>query len=372
MSNNMISVIENIFNDLKSHMNVELSNRDFGTKIIVPNEQFKDKLIDILKNAKIRIVKLSSTMGCISILYDDEYYFLYPKDIDFNGLGELINDEYYIEGFGLFAISNSFLLSYENKSYEIYNEIFASENSDFYFEDIKKFYHPYSIIKDVSHGNDFKYIQDIYRMLAIISLQNSDLIPLKFEEKFYLNLNNLLLLESSRSIANCVARCIESTLYEHCFLEMYRCIEFLFTIQISLKVQEKHHLPFDDVINLVTEREIIKREPDTLLSIFREIEELPIKEMYNFLLKSNYIDKQKMDKDGKENVDVYSVVSIYVYNIRCRIAHYSYKHSSISSEFNWGEFLIYLSNIILHIYIKMNNIIVELCEKNNDWTLIDS
>lgn len=375
MSQNMISIVEKVFKNLKTDIVNEVSLSAIPNKIykLRPNANYADEVSDILQRSKYKIIIISSKIKCLLFSYRNEYYLLYPYDFDYGNYGNFVDGEPFVEGFGIIALSLSFLIPYPEKEFQILNEVFASDNNEFDYKCIAKFYKPFVLIKDTSKNIELCYTQDITRITALFLVKNSNFISLDLSTNTTSNFSELLLLKSSRNISDCIIRCLDSVSYEYCFLELYRCVEFLFYIQIAQNIIKKYKIKpklFDKIIDLVVEREIIKRENETLLSLFHIINENDVIQFYNFLLSCKYIDEPKKDKNGNENIDYYSITSSYIYKLRCRIAHFSYKHEIISSTYNWYELLEYFSTIVLNIYKNLNDTIIDLCESNNDWTPI--
>lgn len=375
MSQKMINIVEKVFKNLKSDIINEVPINAIPDKIykLIPNVNYADEVSDILQRSKYKMFTISSKIKCLLFSYRNEYYLLYPYEFEYGNYGNFIDDEPFIEGFGIIALSLSFLIPFPERGFQILNEVFASDGNEFNYNCIAKFYKPFVLIKDTSKNIEICYIQDITRITALFLVNNNDFINLNLSTKTIKNFSEMLLLKSSRNISECIIRCLDSVSYEYCFLELYRCVEFLFYIQIAQNIIKKYNIKqklFNKIIDLVVEREIVKRESETLLSLFHILNKNDIIQFYNFLLSHNYVDEPKKDRNGNENVDFYSITSSYVYKLRCRIAHLSYKHEIISSTYNWYEYIEYFSTIVLNIYKSLDDTIINLCEENNDWTLI--
>lgn len=367
MSNRMIDIIENVFKDLKSNITEDDYISFISDKKIMinPNASFGYEISNILQCSKYKIYNMTHSIKCILFSYENIYYLLYPYDLI---VDQSFNEtkESFFEGFGLIAISNSFLLPYQNKSYEIYNNIFGSTLTKFDFKDIVCFYQPYTIIKNDIDLFELSYIEDIYRFSGLLFSKNIKYNNTILSENTYKNIIALLNLKSSRCIATCIIRCLDSSLLDHCFLELYRCLEFLFYIQISFNIIEKYtDTELNPVISLVSNREIIKREQDTLESVIKNAEHSSsIDDFIQFMTLNHFL-------DSSQDINKYHSIATYIYDLRCRTAHLSYNHEYIPTDYNWESLIENLSNLIYNIYNKLDSQIIDICITNNIWNNID-
>lgn len=367
MSNKMIDIIENVFKDLKSNITEDdyISSITDKKRMINPNDLFGNEISHILQHSKYKIYNMTHTIKCILFSYDNIYYLLYPYDLVIDQLF-YETKESFVEGFGLIAISNSFLLPYQNKSYEIYNNIFGSTLTKFDFKDIVHFYKPYTIIKNNMELIELNYIEDIYRISGLLFSKNINYSNAVLSDNTYKNIIALLNLKSSRCISACIIRCLDSSLLDHCFLELYRCLEFLFYIQISFNIIEKYTgTELNPVISLVANREIIKREQDTLEAVIKNAESSSsIDNFLEFMTLNNFL-------DSSQDINKCHSIATYIYDLRCRTAHLSYKHEYIPIEYNWKLLIENLSDVIYNIYNKLDSKIIDICVTNNIWNIID-
>lgn len=371
MSNKMINIIENVFKDLKSNViEDEYIKIQDKTLRINPNSICGDEISKILQHSKTKIFNMSHSIKCMIIFYDDCYYLMYPYYLELNEYWTCVNQESFQEGFGLIAISESFLFPYKDKSYEIYNKIFASTLSNFDFIDIACFYQKYTIIKDIPELNELIYLEDIYRLTGLFLTNNLIFTSNVLTPKTYSTINSLLCLKSSRCISSCIIRCLDSYLLDHCFLELYRCIEFLFYIQISFDITKKYtESNLNSIINLVSNREIVRREQDTLEAIIKNIDKTyVIDDFFNFLVNNAYITvPQESDFNSNKEINKCHFIALHIYDLRCKTAHLSYNHEYIPFDYKWQALIELLSNLVFNIYTDLDQKLNDICDSNNIW-----
>lgn len=73
----------------------------------------------------------------------------------------------------------------------------------------------------------------------------------------------------------------------------------------------------------------------------------------------------EMDPDNEKKA---KTVAEYIYTIRCKAAHYRFKHSDISNKEMLIESMEHLLALIKTIFEKMNTYIIEINESENLWT----
>lgn len=370
MSNNMINIVENVFENLKQSITDDdyIANISNSKRMIRPNSQYGKEICNILQHSKFQIFNMSQSIKCMILCYENCFYLLYPYDIILNKYWAYEYDEKFMEGFGLIAISQSFLIPYEGKSYEIYNNIFGSSLKEFDFKDVACFYQNYTIIKVDPEINELVYIEDIFRLTGMFFSANRIYTSHILSDKTYENLSLLLNLKSSRCIASCIIRCYDSSVLDHCFLELYRCLEFLFYIQISFDITNKYNdINLNSILNLIVNREIIKREQDTLEAVIKHIDSYPsINEFINFLLENQYFSFSQETEINKCHV-----IAVHIYDLRCKTAHLSYKHEYIQSDYKWITLIELLSKLVYDVYNNLDSKIIDICSTNNIWDEIN-
>lgn len=317
-----------------------------------------DYIIDILKYAKFKIFKMSTNISCMCICYKSIYYLVFPYDFGDVDYAILINDDIFNISFGILAISQSLLLPIKENSFDIYDKILASELEHFDFDDIVLYYKNYTIFE----MNSLMYIEEIYRFTGSILIKNLSYTSNILTQNTYNNLSKLLAFESTRSISICIIRCLDSYLLDHCFLEIYRCVEFLFYLQIAFDISEKYeNSDLNLIIDLVYKREIIHKEQDTLESLIKNIKNSDLIDgFYDFLINNGYANHQI-------NSNKYHVIAEHIYDLRCKTAHLKYRHEYVHSNYKWDILIENFSSLVLIIYELLDEKILQICRENNVW-----
>lgn len=362
MSNTIDKIIDKVFNNLESR---SVSNLPYSTKKRYINQhseiKINNKIIDILKNVKYKTIDMSYSIKCMVSFYEDIYYLVYPFDLECFNFGTLTITEEFKIGFGILAMSEDLLIPYDNISFKIYNNILDSSLDSFNFEDLICFFKQYSIIE----LNELLFKEDIYRLTGLILSNNLIYTANILSENTYNNLFLLMNLESSRCISACIVRCFDSSLFDHCFLEIYRCVEYLFYLQTAIDISKKYNnASLYLLIDLVYDREITHTERDSLYAIIKNINDsYCIDEFYDYLISNNYI---------SGSINKHHTISEHIYDLRCKIAHLRYRHEYIIPNYNWIITIEYFSALVYKIYLSLNDIILNICNNNSDWDSINN
>lgn len=363
MSNKVTDIIKKVFVNLEEHIPPGLPIYQPKDMFISKNRipEINTKLMDILKYTKYKKIIVSNNMTFLLLLYDNNYYIVYSFDLECPDLGEIIIAEEFIVAFGTIAISENILVSHEDASFKIYNNIFASSINEFDFNDISCFYRKYTIIK----LNEIKFKEDIYRFTGLILINNLYWTSNVLTLRTYKNLLYILNLESSKSISMCIIRCLDSALLDHCFLEIYRCIEYLFYIQTAIDISDKYSTAdLFLLIDLVYNKEIINTERDSLYALIKNINDTYcIDEFYDFLESNNYI---------SPSTNKHHSISEHIYDLRCKTAHLKYKHEYIIFSYKWDKTIEYFSALVYAIYSSLNRKILYICKNNDGWDNIEN
>lgn len=362
MSNTIDKIIDKVFNNLEAKSAKELpysTTKRYITKH--SKSEINSKIMDILKNAKYKVIYMTRSIKCMIVFYEDNYYLVYPFDLDCFNFGTLTFTEELRISNGILAMSEDLFIPYDNISFNIYNNILGSTLNSFNFEDLICFFKPYSIVE----LNELIFKEDIYRITGLILSNNQMYTANILSEITYNNLFLLMNLESSRCISNCIVRCFDSSLFDHCFLEIYRCVEFLFYLQTAIDISVKYNnANLYLLIDLVYDREIIHTERDSLYAIIKNINDsYCIDEFYNYLISNNYVNS---------SVNKHHTISEHIYDLRCKTAHLRYRHEYITTNYNWNKTIEYFSALIYKIYLSLNDVILNICNNNSDWDSINN
>lgn len=79
---------------------------------------------------------MTRSIKCMIVFYEDNYYLVYPFDLDCFNFGTLTFTEELRISNGILAMSEDLLIPYDNISFNIYNNILGSTLNSFNFEDL--------------------------------------------------------------------------------------------------------------------------------------------------------------------------------------------------------------------------------------------
>lgn len=366
MSNSLDTIFKKIFVNLEEKAYKDSSLIFTPENMFInphPIDKIDNKITNILKTSKYTIFNILHNIKVMFLSYNDDYYLFYPIDLNCFDFGDLVYEDEFVIGFGIIAISEDLLLPHEDISLLIYDTILASSTNSFDFNEISRFFKKYTIIK----LTEINYKEDIYRYTGLLLADNLSNSSKILSPKIYDNLSKILNLESSRCIATCIIHCLDSQLLDHCFLEIYRCIEFLFYLQTAIDITNKYESKeLYLIIDLVYDREIIHSERDSLYDIIKNVNDsFCINDFYDFLANNNYIEKSSSDAPNK-----HKIISGYIYDLRCKIAHLKYKYEQVDSNYDWITTIEFFTDMVYKIYLSLNEQILKICSDNNNWTNI--
>lgn len=161
-------------------------------------------------------------------------------------------------------------------------------------------------------------------------------------QDFYKNLEELCKINSPKLPYDCILDATISSRWTHAFLELYRCIEYLYGIPESKKLASsiEHLSPAGELLQSL--REHIGWKPfeySAIKSIFSEIDEEIIRDLAESLSLSEECCAEK--------------VSSRLYKLRNSVVHFrtgDQKKQALNVE--WQKICISLCKIIKNIYLK--------------------
>lgn len=381
MSRNAIETVKSIFESLNLKINqddvhrVILANR----RIMKPDRNF-EKNFEVLANSNIvSSIKLFASENIFGIKFLDRSFILIPELSDFlnnsiHGLmsNVLLEDEEISYGIKMIALGENLvpIVENDNISLELIEKIFALESSgnaiEYNLEQLEEFFRDFEVWEVDSHFYDIENRNDLYRIYCNYQLTKKEIF---YQNVIILNLypttietiKNILESQNSKYISDVVYKAITATHWEHCYLEMYRCIENLYLIHhIDILTQQLS----DDAINIAiglnsigfrsTERSDVNKLFEKLST---SIDQLKILKDY-FDSKNNPEEKLE-DEAGKEvsalqEKEIKSIkknMADKLYQIRCDIAHLKYKHNHPNyTDEEWNLLITTMAMVIRELY----------------------
>lgn len=354
MNRNVKKTMNDIFEVLKNHVADEDLERIQSVRRHIKVEDEKNTF-DFVKGCKI----LYYNKTLLGAIYNEDKYVLFPiSSLNVNNaatIGEILyydnGNNFIVDGMGMLAIVNKVLsIKKTVKSLEIINKCLGINEQDisFPFEEIKDFFEDYRVIKIYPSAFKIEFKEDFDRLnvLALLS-QYEDTKLVKN------NLNNIILLNSSRSIAGSLFNSIINTKWEYKFLQLYHCLEYLFVITSAENLISKYSIEDKAAIDISLDNIAHKNEKERLMDVVKNADVTVIDDYYNYL---------KTEKEDK-----IEAISADIYKIRCCIAHFRFDQEKYIEKINQNLILEKMIALVLSIYNNLNTIIEKYCNEKKTW-----
>lgn len=299
--------------------------------------------------------------------YDMKRYILI-RDEDFvekffESEDEIISNEL-VNGFNIISICEGFLqVSNTRSSIEMLDAFFAwQEDMKFKCDEIMPFFETMRIFSIGNLPIVLECTEDVDRVSGLISCGKK--IAKQENILFYENLHNLILLESSRGIIDLINNIFMTTSPKLIFLQLYRMLEYLYVINKSEKLSEKYGVSIQTLVGLLNDEKIKFAEHSQIYCL--------LEEHASHVYISNYIDyfKEKMNYEGKEEKEV-EKVSRYIYETRCKIAHYKYAQEKIEDESYLMDSILILMKLVTSVFTSIDTSVRAVNMHFETWELID-
>jgi hypothetical protein len=144
----------------------------------------------------------------------------------------------------------------------------------------------------------------------------------------------------------------------------YSSAKFEYIIHKALDYSKKYELQLENVLKMINVEKIRFSENSNMQAIITEYcsDEI-INEYYTYMMKNLML--QECDKENLKDK-----VANYIYETRCKIAHYKYGQEKVKDKQTLGESIIILSKVVKNIYDQLDDKLVEINEKLEVWNKI--
>lgn len=364
MNRNILGEIEKIFDTLKAHVEDSDKERILNVKRHIKAIGDDTPVCDFVRAALKKDVYYASQFLVLFKFKDHSYLLVDEKFRD--GLDEIgfefeEDDSPIAQGAGMLAMAcNALPVRQELVSLELIERCLGvepetGEDICFNFNEIRQFFLPYCVALIDNSRFDISFEEDLNRLICYLLVKRCN----RFNDSAKEELKKLLLLVSSRSIAGCILNSLQSPLVEYTFLQLYQCLEYLFRLNNCFMLSATYQIDLGKSIDIVLAHEFKISESDNLGRVIREnAAEVAIDRFVGII--PGYQDA---------NSDKYTKTSLYIYKLRCNIAHLRYQQDSMPNV-DWEQCLMCLIEILYSIYEKRDRDISKVCEGKNSWTEI--
>ncbi len=365
MSRNVIETIKKIFEKLIDKVEEDDKERiNSVERRLKVDSEYTAEATNIVKYSRVNLIDINENVKIFTADYEEDKYIVLPKKylelLEVVDIKEVQNQSIK-QGIGILAMSsNGILIKSEISSLEIINSCLGitaeSPNKyvEFSYYEIADFFEEFLVAKSENNSFLIEVEEDIFRMFGIILTLNSEN---QVSEKLYEEIRSLLFLKSSRSIAVSIINIMQSEIKEHKYLQLYQCIEYLFIIYNAIEISNKYSIDSSTAIEMVINENFKTTEISNVSNTIRKYaSESAVSNFYSNIIQSS-----------EEQIDEVEKVSKYIYKVRCNIAHLKYKQDDFLKQINWKELMKYTTSVVLSIYQKMDDEIIDICKDNNSW-----
>lgn len=362
-----------IFEVLRDSIDKSYQDRIVETKRHIIADGNEDLISSIVKNAKIYFDSKARFNGLI-VNYDSRYFLAiharfeecFRKIGSFTELDETQSENglEIIQACRMLAIAKRVIsVKHTLQSLEIIDAVFGfgdGENTAYLFSDLNDFFEPSVVFEIDVSSFPIEYTQDCSRIVCFEAPEHGlQFLNTASSEAILENIVDMALLQSSRGVADSLINAFSSSVAEYAYLQIYQCLEYLFSIDRTLYFGDKYSLDKDKLLDLISNINMFRTNELQLLSdvISRYATQLEIETFLNTI-------EEQVNQNAVEQV------SEIIYRIRCTIAHLKYNQSKYLEEINWEKHLVALTNLVLAIYSQCDAQLVSLLTNKEAWEKI--
>jgi len=354
MSRNVKEQQKKIFDILQNfvpeEMREKISNKEREVYL-------SEKEYNIIANAEYICNKNISDIALGLIKYDSRTYICVKefKESFMCDSSKYVSDLEVLHGIGiLMFIDRMITISDDVNGYIIFDRFFGfDEEKRYSCEDFFDIIQNYVVFEFDDQDIEIRYMEDLDRLSYMMYFNNDD-----NSETIELSSNIYHILEtnSSKCIVSILGNIAQTKSVSDIFLQLYRCLEYLFIICKALEYSEKYRLQ-DNVSKIVRVLDAEKIRFSESGCLHQVIDTYAMSEIVDEYYK--YIDKN-VRTDGIISEKKVQTVCDYIYGTRCKIAHYKYGQEDIVDENTLQISNIILCKLVRNIFEKMDDILMQI------------
>ena len=255
-----------------------------------------------------------------------------------------IDDKELLFGAGILLFNKNMLQIKKNiTGYQIFDRFFGYDEDkrydcDYIFEVIDDY-----VLFEIK-DDDFiiQYHEDLDRLLYMMFFGSGRGSRDKLE--LGLNIFAVLELESSRSLIPMFENIAQTDNNELIFLQLYRCIEYLYIIHRAIEFSTAYNLQKEKVLEMLDTEKIWFSENNSIYQIIKNYSSEDVIDEYCVYI------REYVYTSNQEPGDKMEMVARYVYNTRCKIAHFKYGQEKIEDKSTLNKSNIVLSKLVNSIF----------------------
>lgn len=360
MSRNVRNEEENVLHILEQNIPEERVSQVFPVSRRIFLSQTTYEVVE-----KAHIFKSDVIDGmCIALIeYDGKVHICMKTELFTSGIlgAECeIENEDVLYGIGILLVNADVIkLKKQVSQYQIYDKLFAFiDVNEYKCQDIFEMFESYLVYEISDDDFSMAYYEDLNRILCMLlvkvksKIYGADLSKTMFD---------ILTLESSRSIIPMFSTILQTSNHDLIFLQLYRCIEYLYIIQRALHLGEEYDIDMERILKLLNSENIRYPEASSLRSILSLCcSPKVINEYYAYLLENLNIQQGKEEHRTER-------VSDYIYETRCKIAHFKYGQEKLEDHDTLNQSNEILCKVVQEIYQYLDEKVIIINKKFLLW-----
>lgn len=374
MAYNIIKVVSSLFEKLETKVDLDSENayRVVECNRRIEEDQYSDLVEKTIRRAKCKIFDVGILDKYFIVEYNSNKYLVigeHFKEERLSSLGiGMVDDNATKIACGMLAIYHNYIGIKEKFScLDIIDQCLGIEPEEgeiifFNINNILYLYEEYAVLDLNSSAINLEYREDYNRINAYLMVD--DYLG-KLSENTCEYIKDLLLLDSSRSVAIPIIEALQSHFINHTYLGIYQCLEYLFIVNRALKYSSKYSFELTNTVQMIIEEGIRMAERMDIKEVISKASfERAIKPFYDkLILDSSNLGDEIID----EKESIIQKVSEMVYKVRCNIAHLKYRQENLSVMDNMKQLVENLIQITYSVYNEMNSQIIDLCSNTMSW-----
>lgn len=270
-------------------------------------------------------------------------------------------------GIGILLFNERMLtISNETTGYMVYDRIFGfTEDMEYECDVVFEMIQNYTLFEFDNQDFEMYYKEDLDRLLYMMFFyDNRD-----YGQNMELTSNILQILEmdSSKCIISILGNIAQTRDASMIFLQLYRCIEYLFIICKALDLSKKYDMEGETkkMVLMIDSEKIHFPENGCINQIICQYALSGVlEEYYDYVC--NYVNKNEIKSEQKEKT-----VSDYIYATRCKIAHFKYGQEKISDAETLEKSNVILSKLVKSIFQELDDDLMKINKDLDTFSEID-
>lgn len=345
---------------LRGYIPEDMMDKVFDVK---RNIFFSEETYRVVEKAQIFLSTVIDGAQIALVRYDKKIHICLKTDLFTEGViaaENEVGDSGLLYGIGILLINSKLIrIRPRISGYQIYDEFFGfTEDREYECQDIFFAFEDYQVYEISEEDIAMEYKEDLDRVLCMFLLRMKEE---KYNVGSYQDMFDILTMESSRCMIPMFSTILQTTDTDLVFLQLYRCIEYLYIVQRALYLSKKYRIEQENILRLLDSENIRYPEASSMYDLITAYcSEGIVDEYYEYLVKN--FDSHT---EGKENK--LKKVAGYIYETRCKIVHFKYGQEKLKDSGTLDQSNQILCRVVKEIYQKLDEQVICINERAQLW-----